>query len=214
MTKWFAETFASPCRRRNQEAPIPFNELEAAASDIPIGSEGLILLPYFMGERSPIWDSKARGTLMGLTVKHSAAHIYRAILESIGYALRHVMEDYGYCFSRTTPCMLVGGGASSRLWVHILADITGVPMQCMDNGVEAPVGDAFLAGYATGLFSDFRDIENWTHSYTVICPDWENHERYNQYFQIYKNMFLSLQQDMHGLTDLSELPPLYSSEIK
>lgn len=214
LTKWFAETFASPCRRRNQEAPIPFNELEAAASDIPIGSEGLILLPYFMGERSPIWDSKARGTLMGLTVKHSAAHIYRAILESIGYALRHVMEDYGYCFSRTTPCMLVGGGASSRLWVHILADITGVPMQCMDNGVEAPVGDAFLAGYATGLFSDFRDIENWTHSYTVICPDWENHERYNQYFQIYKNMFLSLQQDMHGLTDLSELPPLYSSEIK
>ena len=209
LTKWFAETFSSyNARRKDEHDMIPFSELEEAASDIPVGSEGLILLPYFMGERCPLWDSNARGTLMGLTIKHTSAHIYRAILESVGYAMRHVMEDYGYCFAKNVPCILVGGGSSSRLWVHILADITGVPMQCMENGVEAPLGDAFLAGYATGLFSSFDEISNWTRSYTVTCPDWENHERYNQYFDIYKKMYLSLKDNMHELAALSELPAL------
>lgn len=210
LTKWFSETCMTFPRRKALYEPVSFSELSEAASGIAVGSEGLIILPYFMGERSPIWDSKARGTLMGLTIKHTAAHIYRALLESVGYALRHVMEDYGYDRSSKVPCMLVGGGSSSRLWVHILADITGVPMQCMENGVEAPVGDAFLAGYATGLFTDFEEISSWTHSYTVTCPDRENHERYNKYFEIYKKMFLSLREDMHELTDLSELPPLFS----
>lgn len=212
LTKWFSETFSASTHRKGEYEPIPFSELEEAASGIPIGAEGLITLPYFMGERCPIWDSKARGTIMGLTVKHTAAHIYRSILESIGFALRHVIEDYGYSCNKNVPCRLVGGGASSQLWVHILADITGIPMQCMDNNVEAPIGDAFLSGYATGLFNDFEDISNWTRSYTVTCPDWENHERYEKYFKIYKEMFLSLKKNMHNLTDLSELPPLFNSD--
>lgn len=207
LTKWFSERFAPGALLSSGDAaPLPFDELDRAAGEVPAGSEGLLMLPYFMGERSPIWDSKARGALLGLTMKHTAAHAYRAILESVGYALRHVMEDYYGGGGEARPCKLVGGAASSRTWVQLLADITGVTMERMHGGVEAPVGDAFLAGVATGVFSDFSQIGKWTRSYSVICPDWRNHERYNRYFEIYKSFYQSVKSDMHALADLAAQP--------
>lgn len=200
LTKWFSEEFVLDSLMLKDGAPIFFEELEKAASSIPAGSEGLIILPYFMGERSPIWDSKARGTIMGLTIKHTAAHIYRALMESVGYALRHVIEDYGY--SQNIPCKILGGGTSSKLWVQIMADITGITMECMTIGVEAPVGDAYIAGCGIGLFPDFNSIQKWTKSYSVFCPNWQNTEKYNQYYEIYKRLYVSVKNDMHALSEL------------
>ena len=134
LTKWFAGNLAGGTRVQGyeeREKKLLFRELEQAAAEIPAGSEGLLMLPYFMGERTPIWDSKARGMLLGLTVKHSSSHIYRAVLESVGYAFRHVMEAYGFSFARDSVCRIVGGGTASKLWVQILADITGVKLECM-----------------------------------------------------------------------------------
>ncbi|MDD5017535.1 MAG: FGGY-family carbohydrate kinase [Eubacteriales bacterium] len=202
LTKWFSEKFAPDSLISENSMPLSFADLEKAAYSIPVGSEGLLILPYFMGERSPIWDSKARGALLGLTVVHTAAHIYRALLESIGYALRHVMEDYGSASAQSLPCRIVGGGSSCKLWVQILSDITGETMECMTTGVEAPIGDAFLAGIATGMFSDFNEIQKWTESYSVFCPDWQNHDMYSKYYDIYKHLYGSIQEDMHALSDL------------
>lgn len=185
-----------------REKKLLFRELEQAAAEIPAGSEGLLMLPYFMGERTPIWDSKARGMLLGLTVKHSSSHIYRAMLESVGYAFRHVMEAYGFSFARDSVCRIVGGGTASKLWVQILADITGVKLECMRDGVEAPMGDAFMAGVAGGVFAGFEEIDSWTKSYMVFCPNWQNHELYNRYYEIYKHVYTSVKDDMHMLAGL------------
>lgn len=205
LTKWFSEKFAVGALEPDDETMrLSFDDLDRGAGEVPAGCEGLIMLPYFMGERSPIWDAKARGAIVGLTMKHSAAHIYRSMLESVGFALRHVMEDYGlYNGGQSMPCKLVGGGTSSALWVQILADITGITMECMQTGVEAPVGDAFLAGVGTGVFDDFAQIQKWTHSYKVICPNWQAHEVYNDYFPVYKQLYLSMRNDMHSLADLA-----------
>jgi xylulokinase len=202
LTKWFSEEFLPSSILPGKINAFSFDDLEHAACNIPVGSEGLILLPYFMGERSPIWDSKASGNLLGLTLKHNASHIYRAILESIGYALRHVIEDYGYAPEQDVPFKLLGGGSASKLWVQIIADITGATMECMNSNVEAPVGDAFIAGRAIGIFSDFSEIEKWSKSYSVFSPNWKNHEIYSKYFEIYKHLYLSVRDDMHMLSDL------------
>ena len=205
LTKWFSNNFAQSMFATNQEQleqKLLFGKLEQAASEIPAGSEGLLALPYFMGERTPIWDSKARGLILGLTVKHSSAHLYRAMLESVGYAFRHVMEAYGFSFSRDSVCRIVGGGTASKLWVQILSDIAGVKLECMRDGVEAPMGDAFMAGIASGIFSDFEEIENWKKTYMVFCPNWQNHALYTQYYEIYKHLYLSVKDDMHMLADL------------
>jgi len=205
LTKWFAHNLAlgtSAEGFEEKEQKLLFRELETAAAAIPAGSEGLLMLPYFMGERTPIWDSKARGSVLGLTVKHTTAHLYRALLESVGYALRHVMESYGTTLPHDAVCRIVGGGTASRLWVQILADITGVKLECMTEGVEAPIGDAFLAGVAGGVFSGYEEIDRWAKSYMVFCPNWSNHELYTRYYDIYKHMYPAIKEDMHKLAEL------------
>lgn len=205
LTKWFAHNLAlgtSAEGYEEREQKLLFRELEKLAAEIPAGSEGLLMLPYFMGERTPIWDSKARGTMLGLTVKHTTAHIYRALMESVGYALRHVMESYDLDFPRENACRIVGGGTASKLWVQILADITGEKLECMTDGVEAPIGDAFLAGMAGGVFAKFHEIDRWAKSYMVFCPNWQNHELYSKYYEIYKHLYHAVKEDMHMLADL------------
>lgn len=196
LTKWFSENFMS-------EEKSPFNKLEEEAEQIAPGSEGLLLLPYFVGERCPVWDDKARGMMLGLTLSHSRSHIYRGILESVGYGLKHVMEDYGFDPNAEKGCKLVGGGSSSRLWTQILADITGVSMERIKEGIEAPYGSAFLAGYSAGIYESFEEIGKWNNKREVFLPDSKNFIIYQDYFEIYKNMYYSIKEDMHRLAELS-----------
>lgn len=161
LTKWFAGNLAGGTRVQGyeeREKKLLFRELEQAAAEIPAGSEGLLMLPYFMGERTPIWDSKARGMLLGLTVKHSSSHIYRAVLESVGYAFRHVMEAYGFSFARDSVCRIVGGGHSLQAMGANSGRHYGVKLECMRDGVEAPMGDAFMAGVAAVCLPALRRL--------------------------------------------------------
>lgn len=205
LTKWFSHNLIMHTAVEGDEAveqKMLFRDLENAASIIPAGSEGLLMLPYFMGERTPIWDSNARGMLLGLTVKHTAAHIYRAVLESVGYALRHVIEAYGDPAAQSIPFKIVGGGTASKLWVQILSDITGSKLECMTDGVEAPIGSAFLAGIGSGIFTSFDQINHWTKSYMVFCPNWQNRLLYDEYYAIFKRLYPTVRGDMHRLAEL------------
>lgn len=193
LTRWFSEQFAPG---------VSFQELDQMAGRIEPGSEGLLMLPYFMGERSPVWDSLARGTLMGLTLNHTAAHVYRAILESTGYAMRHIMEDYGYV-SHGECCKMTGGGSASALWTQILSDITGVPMACVRPEMEAPYGSAFLAGYSAGVYKSFDEIEKWNHISCRITPNRNISRIYQYYFEIYKDLYYSIKEDMHRIAAVS-----------
>ncbi len=205
LTKWFVNSFyaLNGCKvNAKHEERLIFSDLEKAAREIPAGAEGLLMLPYFMGERTPIWDAKARGSLIGLTVKHTSAHVYRSILESVGYALRHVIETFDGSILGQTTCRIVGGGTNSKLWVQILSDITGTKLECMSDGVEAPIGDAFMAGVGTGIFPDFEHIEKWAKSYNVFCPNLQNTQLYLSYYEIYKHIYKMMKEDMHALADL------------
>ena len=187
IVKWFRDNFGESYDILNEEA-----------SKVPAGSENLVVLPYFMGERSPIWDPRAKGVVFGLNLKHTRAHVYRAFLEGVAYSLRHNMEEaekIGMRISR--ECFIVGGGAKSDLWVKILADVTGVDMIRVKGNVEAPLGDAFLAGLGIGVFDDKHDIKRWVDREEPVRS--EEREVYEKLYEVYKDLYEHTKEDMWKL---------------
>ncbi|MCL4562026.1 MAG: FGGY-family carbohydrate kinase, partial [Chloroflexi bacterium] len=124
LIRWFRDQFAS-------ELDYPI--LDAEAAHLPAGADGLVLLPYFLGEKTPLNDPLARGTLVGLTLSHTRAHVYRAILEGIAYGFNHhlvVLAEHGHIPVRTR---LTNGGAHSSLWRQITADVLGLRLEQVAN---------------------------------------------------------------------------------
>jgi xylulokinase len=198
LPRWFMTNFLQD---ESADAYIKF-EQEIRDRKIPAGSDGLIVLPYFMGERTPIWDENATGLILGLSLAHTKAHIYKAILESAAYSLLHIMESMNESV-KVSRIVLVGGGSKSVLWKSIFADVTGLPVYTPVNPVEAPQGDAFLAGIGTGLLSSFDEIKSWVTFNQPIEPDPENHRLYQEYFEIYKDLYPKLKDNMGKLRKLS-----------
>lgn len=177
-----------------------YDVLNEQAATIPVGSEGLIVLPYFMGERSPIWDSDAKGTMVGLSLAHTKAHIYRAFLEAVAFSLRDAVEATGENVGEYI--LLAGGVTKSKLWRQIFADVTGYPIVCPIHDVEANMGDVMLAGIGTGLLS-YEEVKKWQVLDEKIMPIKENHQKYNEYYLVYKSIYKNLKSDMKTLTKIS-----------
>lgn len=136
--------------RNNLAAGESYDDLTAEASAVPPGAEGLIWTPYLMGERTPHMDPEARASLVGLTARHTRAHIVRAILEGVAFSLRDCMEVFR---SRGIPIgriRLGGGGARSPLWRRIQADVYGSPVEIIEADEGAAFGAAILAGVGAG----------------------------------------------------------------
>lgn len=203
LLRWFRDDIVPFYKGESGEAvPTTYQDMDKLAESIKPGSDGLIVLPYFMGERSPIWDVNARGTIFGLTLRHTNVHIYRALLESVAYSLRHIMEDSNMAVSDNTNCVLIGGASRSGLWRQIIADVTGVPVVYSLETVEAPLGDALIAAVSSGCVSDFKEIKEWIKFENTVQPIPENHERYTKLFSIYKKLYISLKENMHELAAL------------
>lgn len=200
LPKWFRDNLTS-----FGSTSVTYDMLNEKAAKVEPGSNGLIILPYFMGERSPIWDVNAKGTVVGLTLHHTQAHLYRAFLESVAYALRHIMETSRIEMDENTKCTLIGGATRSKLWKQIFADVTGVPIYCSSNNIEAPLGDALIAGIGTGELSDFSVIEKWIDFDQKVLPNPQNRPIYSEYFRLYKKIYLSLKDDMKEISKLKDL---------
>lgn len=198
LPKWFRDQLIG----FNGGTKKSFAELDAEAESVPAGSKGLIVLPYFMGERSPIWDDDAKGTIVGLTLQHTRAHLYRAFLESVAYSLRHIMETSQIALPDKPKLTLIGGATRSKLWKQIFADVTGATICCSEMNVEAPIGDALLAGIGTGVITEYEDVKKWVDFSDIVEPNPEMHERYNAYFELYKKLYLALKSTMKEMSDL------------
>ena len=194
LPRWFMTNIVG------SETQADYQRMEDAAAPIPAGAEGLLLLPYFMGERTPVWDENASGLFMGLSLTHTRGHMYRAILESSAYALRDIVESMASGIHIKQVC-LTGGGAKSKLWRSIFADVTGLAVVSPTNPLEAPMGDAFMAGLATGLIGRPESIKDWLEMGDPILPDLENHERYNRLFAVYRAVYQHAKGDMKALRD-------------
>ena len=171
-------------------------EHEVIDEKIGPGSDGLVVLPYFMGERTPIWDQNATGVFFGLTLGHKRSHIYHAILESVAYSLRDIMESMKMGTEGPDRIVLVGGGSRSLIWKQVFADVTGLPVYTPVNPVEAPLGDAFMAAFSDGVYEDFSRIGGWIEFHEPVLPDEEAHRAYDHYFRIYRKLYADLKETM------------------
>ena len=200
LVRWFRDQFGMVERGVEGLTGLSaYSLLDREAERIPPGSDGLIILPYFMGERTPIWDPRARGVVFGLTLYHTKAHVFRAILESAGYALRQHIEIVKELGIHVKRVIAVDGGAKSRLWRQIISDIIRLPQQYVSEAPGAPYGDAFLAGVATGVFKDVAQIKEYVRVDEETKPNEENSKTYDKLYKIYLTLYPSLREQMHSL---------------
>jgi len=201
IVRWFRDQFGDKEKEVERKSNISaYKLLDEQAVEISPGAEGLLLLPYFMGERSPIWDPDAKGTIIGLTLYHTRKHVYRAILEGVAYSLRHNIEaglESG--LELAEECIMVGGATRSQLWMKIFSDVTGYPIKTLVQNVEAPYGDALLAGVGTGVLGSYESIKDWVRFDKTIYPDQKAKKIYDQYFIEYKKAYESLKDTMKRL---------------
>ncbi|MCD8356000.1 MAG: FGGY-family carbohydrate kinase [Clostridia bacterium] len=202
IVKWFRNQFCELEIKTEQEGgPNAYDILNEQAEKLPAGSDGLIVLPYFMGERSPVWDSDAKGTIVGLSLAHTKAHLYRAFLEAVAYSLRDAMNATGDDLGKSI--LIAGGVTKSKLWRQIFADVTGYPVICPKHDVEANMGDVMLAGIGTGLLT-YEEVKGWQVLDDPIQPDPERHAQYDRCFAAYKSIYTHLKDDMKALSALSK----------
>ena len=180
-----------------------YDSLEKEAETVPLGCDGLLVLPYMMGERTPLWDVNARGVVFGLSLNHTKAHLVRSMMEGVAYALYNsyrIVEQQ--CPKINLPIVLNEGGAKNRLWRRIITDVFNVPTVFVRSRIGAPMGDAILAGVATGAFKDFLIAKEVTEYVDRMDPISENHERYMQYYQLYGQIYEHIKYDYLTLAKL------------
>jgi gluconokinase len=157
-----------------------FNRLFADAASVPAGAGGVLLVPYFSGERSPHWDAQARALLVGLGLEHGRAHIARAVLEGVAFCLADVWEALQTEETPTTAPVvhLTGGITRSPLWVQILADVLGVRLAPVEAADASVVGAAMLGQWALGQVDSLEELAQRVPPGPLVEPDGERHAAY------------------------------------
>jgi ribulose kinase len=176
--------------------------LEREAGTVPPGSDGLVALDYFQGNRTPRKDPRARGAIWGLTLSHTPAQMLRAFHEANAFGTRHILEnlaDHGFHPRRVSAG---GGGARSTIGVQILADVCGHPIRLVDEVETTAVGAAIWAGLGTGLFPDYTTaVQRMVHVRHVVDPTDDNRAIYDFYFDKYLRTYEGLRDLMHEVAD-------------
>jgi xylulokinase len=180
--------------------------LDSQAEKSPPGSDGLIFLPYLTGERTPIWDSYAKGVVFGLSLNHNKSHFIRSAMEGVAYAMYDSLEYFKKKNIKINfPLIMHEGGAKSDIWRQIVTDVFNVSTVLTERKTGAPFGDAILAGVATGYLKDFSICKKWAKYIDKLEPGKENNRIYMEYFSLYKKIYEHIKQDYRELSRLREL---------
>jgi xylulokinase len=187
ITSWFSEITGSG-----------FAELLEEARRVPAGSDGLLLLPYFAGERTPIFDPRARGAWMGLSLRHGRGHLYRSALEAVAFGVRHNLATMADAGAPPRRLVAVGGGTRDDLWTQIVSDVTGLHQDIPSVTVGASYGDARMAADAAGV-----DTTAWNPVARHARPDPAVRGVYDLLYAEYLRAYPALADTMHTLAGLN-----------
>jgi xylulokinase len=192
LTHWFADQLA---RDLSPEAAMAALATESEGS--PAGARGLVFLPYFSGERTPIHDPHAKGAVVGLTLAHTRADLYRALLEGIAYATNHIFDTYAEAGAPPQTIVSVGGGLRNRSWVQATSDVSGFSQGVRQVGIGASYGDAFLARLAIDRVSR-SSIKCWNPAASTIEPDLNNAAVYRRRYATFRELYPRIRDLTHG----------------
>jgi xylulokinase len=186
---------------RRLTGDAPFSQLVAEAAATPPGAEGLVLLPYFAGERTPIFDPQARGVVAGLNLNHGRGHVFRAVYEGIAYGIRQILELIDEAGGSPRRIVAVGGGTQGGLWTQIVSDVTGRPQVLPAVTIGASYGDALLAAIGTGLVSPSTD---WARTERTVRPDDATFALYEELYDAYRALYPATRDVVHRLARIQE----------
>jgi xylulokinase len=181
LTHWFRDQVA-----RDLDPAAAFALLANEAETSPPGARGLIVLPYFSGERTPIHDPFAKGCLFGLDLTHTRGDIYRAVLEGIAYGTNHVIETYREVGQAPARLLAVGGGTKNRIWCQATSDISGIGQILCEKTIGASYGDAFLAAVAVGD-AEVDGIAAWNPAISTIGA--EDSPVYDRQYRLFRRLY-------------------------
>ncbi len=178
-----------------------FETLVAEAAAIPPGSDGLLLLPYFAGERTPIFDPRARGVVAGLTLTHGRGHLFRAVYEGIAFGVRQIVDFLEHEDDPIQRIVAVGGGTQGGLWTQIVSDVTGRSQHVPAQTIGACYGDALLSAIGVGLVAPETD---WAVEASVVEPREDLREVYDGLYAAYCTLYPATASVVHELAALQE----------
>jgi xylulokinase len=174
-----------------------FDDLMAEAQSVPPGSEGLLVLPYLAGERTPVFDPQARGVVAGLTLRHGRGHLFRAAYEGISFGIRQILERFDDAHNATRT-VAVGGGLRSPIWAQAVSDITGRPQLVPEQAIGASYGDALLAAIGVGLVPPDTD---WAKIAREIKPAPRNRDLYEGLYATWRELYPATRDQVHRLAE-------------
>jgi gluconokinase len=168
------------------------------AAHVAAGSDGLVMLPCFTGERAPYWNSELRGMFFGLSLNHSRSHMIRACLEGISYSMNAVMlalRDFG----EIRDIRVSGSFTKSALWLQILASVLNEELILPDNSEGAAFGAAVLGFIASGELSGIGATRELVKPKRIITPDPEEAKVYKELYQIFDSLYWKLQPELSAI---------------
>lgn len=187
ITSWLRGLFGDP----------GFAELVLEAGAEPAGSRGLLMLPYFAGERTPLSDPDARGMILGLTVEHTRGAVYRAALEATAFGIRHNIDEMRAAGAVIDRIVAVGGGTQGSLWPQIVSDVTGLVQQLPAVTVGASLGSARLAAQLLGV-----ETAAWNDAGVELHPNPANRAVYDELYRHYLALYPATRDTAHALAAL------------
>lgn len=193
LTHWFRDQFA-----RDLNADTAFAELAKEAAIAPPGANGLLMLPYFSGERTPIHDVHAKGAFYGLNLTHTRGDMYRALIEGIAHGTRHVTDTFSDTGQTPSRLLAVGGGTKNELWLQATSDITDLDQIISQQTIGASYGNAFLAALAVGLV-ERADMAIWNPAVKHIKAS--KHPAYEKNHVLFRRLYEQTKDIARELSD-------------
>lgn len=200
---WLRENFFKNDRewaQLNEEEQ--YRRMAAEAANIPAGAEGLLCLPYFAGERAPLWNPDARGVLFGLGLHHSRTHIIRAIVEGICFNMLSINRVLEQLAGQAHVVYASGGFVQSPEWLQMMADVLGYKLLMPQSTEASALGAAALALYGLGEMKEIHEVKKWIEIQEAHQPQSEAHQRYQELYPLYEQLSQQLAQPFERISSL------------
>ena len=200
LTRWVRDTFyEEELKKERAGGENAYAVMAREAAEVEAGSEGLIILPYIYGERSPIQDAKASGMLFGLKGTHTRKQINRAALEAVGYSTLQHMILFDEMNLPPKSVITAGGGTKNAAWMRIICDMIGRQI-CIPKRYQCSAyGDAAMAALGDRRFRDFTELRDSLPKGKILVPNEKNHIYYKEHYKMFRDLYLNNKDMMHRI---------------
>jgi len=200
--RWFKDKLVSPLVKKEDKDLYKF--LINQANNIPVGSDGLIFLPYMVGQRSPLWNNNTKGVIFGISPHHEIGHFIRMFMEGNAYAFRNVIDLIESEINYIEELRVVGGNSKVELWNKILSDVIGKKLMVgIGQQENTALASALLAGVGIGLIKNIDELVRMVEKFKEYSPNLEYKKLYNDLYYIFKKVFSDLLKSFNSLSKIN-----------